>query len=76
MILDLAHAIASVPIDLDDWDVDGAVFCTYKYLNSGMGGLGTMFINEKYKDREPGLKGRHGKFLPYMDPDCYTHKMF
>lgn len=35
-----------------------------------------MFINEKYKDREPGLKGRHGKFLPYMDPDCYTHKMF
>ena len=33
--LDLAHAIGNVPLYLDDWDVDFAVFCPYKLVNAG-----------------------------------------
>ncbi len=49
---DLAHAIGNVLLRLHDWDVDFAVWCSYKYLNSGPGGVGGAFINERYADSE------------------------
>jgi len=48
---DLAHAIGNVSLKLHDWRVDFAVWCSYKYLNSGPGGVGGAFIHEKYADR-------------------------
>ncbi|RYP15234.1 hypothetical protein DL765_005873 [Monosporascus sp. GIB2] len=47
VIWDLAHAVGNVPLSLHDWDVDAAAWCTYKYLNSGPGCIGGMFINSR-----------------------------
>jgi len=58
--VDLAHAAGSVPVSLHEWNVDAAVWCTYKYLNSGPGCLGGIFMHERNSAIEPGLKGWHG----------------
>jgi len=45
---DLAHAIGNIPLQLHQWDVDYAVWCSYKYLNSGPGGVGGVFVHERH----------------------------
>jgi kynureninase len=45
---DLAHAAGNVVLNLHDWNVDFACWCSYKYLNSGPGGVSGVFIHEKY----------------------------
>ena len=44
---DLAHAAGNVALELHDWNIDFAVWCSYKYLNSSPGGVSGVFIHEK-----------------------------
>lgn len=47
---DLAHAAGNIVLKLHDWNVDFACWCSYKYLNSGPGGVASIFVHEKHGD--------------------------
>ncbi|TAH25349.1 MAG: kynureninase [Cytophagales bacterium] len=49
--LDLAHAIGNVSIELHKAEVDFAVWCSYKYLNAGPGGVGGLYVHEKHTQK-------------------------
>ncbi|NDH08656.1 MAG: aminotransferase class V-fold PLP-dependent enzyme, partial [Gammaproteobacteria bacterium] len=77
--VDLAHAVANIPLELNAWGVDFAVWCGYKYLCGGPGALAGIYLHETYAknqdlDRmggwwgqEKGLDFWDSNFLPGKD---------
>ncbi len=57
---DLAHSIGAMPHSLHEDGVDFAVWCHYKYMNSGPGGTGGLYIHERHHDLLPGNAGWFG----------------
>ena len=58
---DLAHAFANIKLNLHEWDVDFAVWCTYKYGNGGPGAIAGTFVHEKHFAEDlPRLAGWWG----------------
>ncbi len=73
---DLAHAAGNIPLALHDWQADFAVWCSYKYLNSGPGAVGGCFVHEAHGRRIdlPRFGGWWGndpqtRFLMHLLPD-------
>lgn len=57
---DCAHSAGSIPHRFSEWGVDFAVWCNYKYLNSGPGSVGSLYLNRRHFDRPPALPGWWG----------------
>jgi len=72
---DLAHAVGNIALSLHDWGVDFAVWCSYKYLNSGPGSVAGVFIHEKHHnknvERFAGWWG-HDKESRFKMPDEFV----
>jgi len=71
VIWDLCHSVGSVPTRLDEWDVDLAAGCTYKYLNGGPGSPAFCYVAERHLDTftQP-IQGWMGNTDPFlMGPD-------
>jgi kynureninase len=58
----LAHGAGNLKLDLHAWGVDFAVWCSYKYLNAGPGGIAGAFIHENHlaKKQLPRFEGWWG----------------
>jgi kynureninase len=58
---DLSHAIGAVPVRLDAWGADFAVWCHYKYLSAGPGAIAGLYLARTHHRRAPGLPGWWGQ---------------
>ena len=66
IVVDLAHSAGVMPIHLNDWQVDMAVGCTYKYLNGGPGAPAFVYVNRALQGRlQQPIAGWFGHRSPF-----------
>lgn len=70
---DLAHATGNIELKLNEWGVDFAAWCSYKYMNSGPGNVSGFFVheahhNDKELDRFAGWYGHNKERRFLMEP--------
>lgn len=67
---DLAHAAGNVDLKLHEWNVDFAMWCTYKYINAGPGSIAGAFVHERHGKVEwtSGAEGEDGEPRPVFRP--------
>jgi len=72
VVWDLAHSTGAVPLALDDWQVDFAVGCGYKYLNGGPGAPAFVYAAQRHHAnlRQP-LQGWMGHKTPFAFASAY-----
>ncbi len=58
--LDCAHSAGALPHHFDEWDIDFAIWCSYKYLNAGPGAVGALYVNPRHAGAVPALAGWWG----------------
>jgi len=59
---DLAHAVGNIALQLNEWGVDFAAWCSYKYMNSGPGNASGIYVNERHLNKKdiPRFEGWWG----------------
>jgi kynureninase len=73
VLWDLCHSVGSVPIELDEWGVDLATGCTYKYLNGGPGSPAFLYVNQALiQDARQPIWGWMGDRDPFAMAEGYN----
>lgn len=58
--IDFCHSVGIIPHKFDEWGVDYALWCNYKYMNGGSGAIAGLYVNKKHFRTMPGLPGWWG----------------
>ncbi len=68
---DASHSIGILPHYFDQWDVDFATWCSYKYLNGGPGSSAFIYVNQKHFTKTPKIVGWFG----YIKDEQFDFKL-